>query len=49
MLEVQDHTQGEYKRGAELPFNGAKLVLETTELEDPQVAIAGYNLSLIHI
>ena len=43
MLEVQDHTQGEYKRGAELPFNGAKLVLETTELEDPQVAIAGYN------
>ncbi len=43
MLEVQDHTQGEYKRGAELPFTGAKLVLETTELEDPQVAIAGYN------
>ena len=43
MLEVQDHTQGEYKRGAELPFTGAKLVLETTELEDPTVAIAGYN------
>jgi hypothetical protein len=43
MLEVLNHTDGDYKQGGELPSVFPKLVLETTEHLDALVAIGGYN------